>query len=77
MYIKLPDEIKNKKSCVYFKNKDEYLYTPFFRLAIDVYNKKTLNHPERAKQYKKYLNGPIFAGYKYLMSLKDIRRFEK
>ena len=66
--IKLPDEIKNKKACINFENKDEYCFIYSIRLSIDVHYKKTLNHSKRVKQYEKYLNDPIFSGYEFSMS---------
>lgn len=48
-YMKLSDEITNKKACIHFENKDEYCFSYSIRYAIYFDNKKQLNHPKRIK----------------------------
>ena len=65
--IKLTHEIKNKNSYIKIKNKDECCFIYCITLAIDVDNKKQLNHSGRVYQYEKYLRDPIFAERDYSM----------
>ncbi|ORP59404.1 hypothetical protein, partial [Vibrio cholerae] len=76
-YVELSSEINNKKCCINFQNKDEYCFIYAIRCAIDKYENKTLDHPQRVRQYQNYLNDEIFKGFDYPMSLKDIKLFEK
>src|SRR5436190_11785738 len=72
-HIELPEQIKSKKACINFANKDNYCFIYSIRCAINKPNKNA----ERVKQYEKYINDEIFKGFDYPMSLKDIKIFEK
>lgn len=56
--------IKDKKACINLQNKDTFCFIYCIRLAIDIYNKNTLDHPERVKQTEQHLKdlkGNIFS----------------
>src|SRR5436190_11120942 len=55
-HIELPEQIKSKKACINFANKDNYCFIYSIRCAIDKPNK----HADRVKQYEKYINDEIF-----------------
>src|SRR5436190_7817123 len=72
-YIELPEQIRAKKACINFANKDNYCFIYSIRCAIE----RPKTNPQRVEQYAKYINDEIFKGFDYPMSLKDIKIFEK
>lgn len=40
IFIKLPNEIKNKKACINFVNKDSYSFIYYTNCELNVLNKK-------------------------------------
>lgn len=43
--------------------------------AIDDFNNNISKTPHRTKQYKKYINDPIFSDFEYPMKIDDINKF--
>lgn len=60
-HIELPKVIK--KACINFENSYDYCFTYSIGRAIHIYNKQTLDHPERIKQNEQHLNDSIFSKF--------------